>query len=518
MRIAIAALCAAFAAGSRHATAQPEKLGTISFPNSGNESAQAPFIRGMLLYHSFEYARAAESFRHAQKADPGFALAYWGEALTHTHQVWNQQNADSARAILNRLAPTAGDRRAKARTDREKLYLDVVEALYGEGSKPRRDTLFVAAVERVTREHPNDDEAKVLLALGLLGLNQGVRDFTTYMRAGAIAEDVLRGNPDHPGAAHFVIHAFDDPTHAPLGLWAARLYSTIAPGAPHAQHMTSHIFVALGMWDDVVSQNIIASGHDHDAWQAGHYTWWLGYGYTQQGKYAEAKRHLERLRTNMERAQRAGAAPTMVVLRAHYLIDSERWTDDVASWKFTVPPNATWAIATDSFVAGLAAMKRRDSATAGRLATFLSANASASSGELRDGLRVLEQQLRATVLAGSGRVDDAIALAKAAAAAEDAMPFEFGPPQFPKPPYELLGEILLAAGRADDARVAFQRSLARTPGRSRSLVGLARAAAAAGDRATAEKAVARLRTNWHAADSDLPERTELARLIAAGNR
>src|SRR5206468_1081313 len=125
---------------------------------------------------------------------------------------------------------------------------------------------------------PADREAKVFYALSLLGLNQGVRDTTTYLRAAAIVEQVFRENPNHPGAAHLLIHCYDDPVHAPLGLPAARAYSKIAPDAAHAQHMTTHIFVALGMWDDVVSQNEIASGRDRTAWTPNHYTHWLGYG------------------------------------------------------------------------------------------------------------------------------------------------------------------------------------------------------------------------------------------------
>src|SRR5581483_793035 len=240
--------------------AQPaEKLGTMDFPTSGNAAAQPAFVRGMLLYYSFEYERAAAAFREAQAADPAFALAYWGEALTHTHQVWNQQNVAAARAALAKLAPTAQARRARVPTPRERAYFELAEALYGEGSKARRDTLFAAAAARLEAAYPAEDEPKVLHALGLLGLNQGDRDIPTYMQAGALAEAVLRRNPDHPGAAHFVIHAFDDPAHAPLGLWAARLYAGIAPGAPHAQHMTSHIFLAVGLWDDVIAANIRAS-------------------------------------------------------------------------------------------------------------------------------------------------------------------------------------------------------------------------------------------------------------------
>lgn len=502
------------------AFAHAQKLGTISFPNSGNAAAQAPFVRGVLLYHSFEYGDAATAFREAQKADPSFALAYWGEALTYTHQVWNEQNLEAGRGALARLGPTPDARRERAKTPREKMFLDLAEALYGEGSKPRRDTLFNAAAERLSLANPADDEVKVLHAVGLLGLNQGVRDFTTYMQAGAIAEDVLRRNPDHPAAAHFVIHAFDDPVHAPLGLWAARAYSKIAPAAPHAQHMTTHIFVALGMWDDVVSQNVIASGSNHDDWHAGHYTWWLGYGYLQQGRYADAKSHLAMMRQHVSPTLRRGELPALVMMRAHYVIDAERWSDDAASWQLTVPATALAAVASDSFVAGFAALKRGEKATAERVAAFLTAAGTApgSTADARGGVQVLAKELRAALLAASSRADEAVALATEAAAQEDAMPFEFGPPQIVKPTQELLGEILLGAGRPAAAQAAFTKSLARTPGRSRSLVGLARAASAAGDRATAEGAVARLRANWHAADKDVPELAELSRLVASRTR
>ncbi|MDA1081374.1 MAG: hypothetical protein O2973_06795 [Gemmatimonadetes bacterium] len=506
---------ATFAVPTPAQAQQAEKLGTISFPNSGNAAAQSGFINGMLLYYSFEYDRAGASFRDAQKADPSFALAYWGEALAQTHQVWNQQDLAGARAILARLAPTPAARRAKAGTEREKMYMDAVEILYGDGPKARRDTLFTAAIERIERAHPSDDEAKVLHAVGLLGLNQGVRDFTTYMQAGALAEGVLRHNPDHPAAAHFIIHAFDDPTHAPLGLWAARLYSKIAPGAPHAQHMTSHIYVAMGLWDDVVSQNVIASGPNKDAYRAGHYTWWLGYAYGQQGRYAEAKSHLVTMHRNAKSPVAPGEANGLVNVRAHYVIDGEHWTDDVLSWKLaSVGPGA----AVDSFVVGLAAVNRQERPTAARASAYLSAGAKSAPAAQRAALNVLSKELAAAISSSSGKHAEATTLARDAAAAEEAMPFEFGPPKFPKPTYELLGEVLLAAGNAGEAQIAFQKSLARTPGRSRSLVGLARAASAAGDKATAESAVAHLKSNWHGADKNLPELAELTRLVAAGTK
>src|SRR5216117_1056637 len=221
------AALACFVAGAS-LWAQTPRLGTIDFLTSGAPAARAPFIRGVLLLHSFEYQDAAQAFREAQRIDPGFALAYWGEALTYTHPLWDEQDPSAARAALQRLGPTPAARRAKAPTPRERAYLDAVEALYGEGSKAERDSAYSLAMESLVARFPRDPEAKVFYALSLLGLNQGVRDTTTYLRAAAILEKVLRNNPDHPGAAHLLIHCYDDPIHARRGLPAARAYSKIA--------------------------------------------------------------------------------------------------------------------------------------------------------------------------------------------------------------------------------------------------------------------------------------------------
>ena len=154
-----------------------------------------------------------------------------------------------------RLSPPS---MTKAPTGREKAYLAAVEVLYGEGRKESLDTLYAAEMERLAAAYPDDLEAQTFHALALLGLSQGDRNVPTYMEAGAIALAAFDENPDHPGAAHYAIHSFDDPTHAILAMEAARAYSVIAPDAAHAQHMTTHIFLARGLWDDVVKQNIRA--------------------------------------------------------------------------------------------------------------------------------------------------------------------------------------------------------------------------------------------------------------------
>ena len=209
-----------------------EGLGSLSFPHSGNDAAHGPFLRGVLLLHSFEYETSAEAFREAQEADPQFALAYWGEAMTYNHPLWRQKDEEAAEAVLSRLAPNAKERRAKAGAEREGMYLDAVEALYAEGTKAEQDRAYMEAMRRLHDAYPDDQEAQAFYALSILGSTNGSRDFATYMKASAMAQPVHDRNPSHPGAVHYMIHSFDDPVHAPLGLPAARAYSQIAPMRP----------------------------------------------------------------------------------------------------------------------------------------------------------------------------------------------------------------------------------------------------------------------------------------------
>jgi tetratricopeptide (TPR) repeat protein len=479
------------------------RLGTIDFPTSGPPAAQAAFVEGVLYLHSFEYAAAVDAFRRAQRLAPGFAMAFWGEAMTCNHPVWNERDRACAMAALERLGPTRAARRERAPTARERAYLDAIETLWEDGPKAVRDTAYARAMEGLAAAYPDDLEAQAFLALSLLGLHQGVRDVPTYMRAGAIAQEVFRRNPDHPGAAHYIIHAFDDPTHAPLGLHAARTYVGIAPGAAHAQHMTTHIFLSLGMWDDVVRQNEVASGGDHAHYRPGHYTAWLAYGYLQQGRFADARHLLETLRGNAASARARGIVAN---LTARYVIDTERWDGPEALGLGAAPPGEDgYAYAT--FAAGLAALRRGDRAAAERARSALApaGTAAARPGDTGDRVVpvILERELRSALRLAEGAGDEAVALLREATALEDGMPFEFGPPVVVKPSHELLGETLLALGRPAEAQRAFGRALELAPGRALALRGLARAAAAAGDTAAAERARGRLRAIHHAADTDV---------------
>ena len=503
------------AAAAFHAAplgAQASRLGTIRFPNSGAKAAQEPFLRGVLLLHSFEYSDAAASFREAQRADPGFALAYWGEAMTHTHPVWNEQDLEAARAVLARLAPSADARKARVRAPREGGYLEAAEILYGEGPKARRDTLYSQAMERLAAANPRDLEAQTFHALSLLGLSQGVRNVPTYMRAGAIASAVFDGSPDHPGAAHYVIHAFDDAVHAPLGLRAAGAYSKIAPGADHAQHMTSHIFLGLGMWNETVAANETALGPARGTWPPGHYSAWLGYGLLQQGRLAEARKLLETARSNLGSPARTPRRAYLASMRAHYLVNSGRWDDPVTRWRLDLNGVDATAQSLDAFGLGLAALRRGERAEAQR---FLGALVGwGRSGGGAGVPPILEKELRALLHLADGREDESVALLREAGVLEDALVLEYGPPDVVKPSHELLGEVLLQLGRPAEAQREFARALELSPRRALSLLGLARAAASAGDRQTVERAYADLRGVWRRADPDLPGLDEVGARVS----
>jgi tetratricopeptide (TPR) repeat protein len=487
----------------RTAYSQGSRLGTISFPTSGSPAAQQHFVRGVLFLHSFEYDSAAAEFKKAQKIDPSFAMAYWGEAMTYTHPVWDEQALPAARAALAKLGPTPQARKAKAKTAREADYLDAVEILYGEGSKPHRDTIYSAAMQRLSSKYPSDVEARAFYALSLLGLNQGVRDVPTYLRAGAIAEDIFKKHPDHPGAAHYVIHSYDDPAHAPMGLAAARAYSKIAPGAAHAQHMTTHIFMALGMWDEVASQNEIASGHDHDKWRPGHYTLWLNYAYLQQGRFNEALHMLETLRRGP-----GGTTRQDWGFRGQYLIDTDQWTGEVAKWDSGATPADATMKPYWSFIQGYGAAARGDEEGASRSLIELSRANEAAGARVDPIDAIMEIELKAMVKLAQGSNDEAVRLMRDATARQDAMPFDFGPPPVAKPTHELFGEMLLKLERPKEARAEFKRSLALAPRRVRSLFGLARAQTAMGDKTGARETYTTIRSIWHSADpaqKNLPE-------------
>jgi tetratricopeptide (TPR) repeat protein len=473
-------------------------VGEVSFANSGAPAAQPAFLRGLALLHNFEYPQAAESFREAQTIDPNFAMAYWGEAMTYTHPIWFQQDLEAARAVLERLGPTPAERAAKAGTDRERAWLETVEVLYGDGTKDERDLKFADAMMALHRRYPDDVDATAFTALALLGTSHNGRDTAIYMRAAALLEEVFPEHRRHPGVLHYLIHSYDDPVHAPLGMRAARLYGAVAPDAGHALHMTSHIFIALGMWDDVIDANrrAIAVVNSQRAAKGrspaacGHYPTWEHYALLQRHRADEAKAMLDLCRAAAFDPAHKNAGPMdneespltayADMVASHVMSGGALDAADKAAAPAEKFVDARFTLA---YAAAMDAWRRGDSTglsdAAARLRAMEKESAIAHSDHMHSSepnrpLRraIVLQQVDALQMAGSGKRDEAIALLRKAAAAEQAMPFDFGPPYVEKPTSELLGDELLAAKRPGEAAEAYRAALARAPGRAAAAEGL----------------------------------------------
>jgi len=399
-----------------------ERLGTIVFPNSGKPEAQTAFIRGVAALHNFWYDEAAESFREAERLDPNFALAYWGEAMTYDHPIWHEHDAAGGLAALKKMPAPPSD-------PRERLYVDAAHALFEHGD-------YEPAMRKLAQSYPDDVEAQTFYALSILGtMHHDGGDERKQIRAAAILEALLPSHPDHPGVLHYMIHAYDDPIHAPLGERATRRYSRVAPAAPHALHMPSHIFLQLGMWDDAARSNEQAYAASKE-WVTRkkmptskrdlHSLSWLQYIYLQQRRFDDAKKLIDEANGESEHEK-------MMVerMRQRYAIE----TGDLST-----------------------------------LATL--AKALPHRGD-RDA-RIAEATSLEAKAVEAKSLDESLELLAKAVAIEDAIGAPSGPPEIFKPAHELYGEMLLKAGKTKEAKAQLEESLQRTPGRRLTLEALAR--------------------------------------------
>ncbi len=527
------------AATSAAAVPTSAGLGTVTFENSGAPAAQADFLRGVAWLHSFGYEDAIEAFRAAQRTDPAFALAYWGEAMSYSQPLWFFEEPDKGRAALARLGATPEARVARGATDRERGYLRAVEALWGAGDRLTRLAAYREAMAAVSRAFATDDEARVFHALGILAtLPTGDASLPMREQAGALAEAVFARQPTHPGAAHLILHAYDHASLAPRGLAAARAYARIAPAASHALHMPAHFFVQLGHWTD-------AAASDRASWDASvawvsrggrsvvqrdfHSLTWLQYELTQLGRFAEA----QRVATDVDAAIAIATANDVVgghiyadseigrgsgpaalrndkgSMRARYVIESERWSEMRGQQSFD---NLD-----ELFVLGVAALRRKEDAAVAIAVRgeLQKASAPGMDAGLREQASILLLELEAIAAFGDGIPGVAFAKMDEAVALQARMPRPIGRPFPVKGADELYGELLLEAGRPGDAVTWFERTLTRTPNRSRAVLGLARALTREGQAAKGRAAYAQFLENWKGADDGLPELAEARAAVAA---
>ena len=513
MRAALGTALVALAASP--ALAQSSGLGTISFPNSGNEAAQKDFLDGVRLLHSFEWEDSAEAFQRAQAADPNFALAYWGEALSHTggHHYPPGQDMSKARAALLKLGKTRAERVAKAETDREKGYLESVHILYGPGDLKERSDGYEQALAELSAAYPDDLEAAAFHALSLMRSRvRGEASQRVDMRAGAIAQRVFRANPDHPGAAHYVIHAYDDPVHAPVALYAAEKYSDIAPAAVHALHMPSHIFVQHGMWDHVRGLNTRSYQASVDraerkglspARYSYHALYWLLYAYLEEGRYDDGQQLLDEFEELTKRDEMTGGMKeTWLRMDALHTVETRRWkpqpVDDlVAQLDAEKPDIGHRTVGAMIYARGASAAETGDTETAKKAHEGLKKIHEMLAGDENprgaEQALVMAQEMAGLIAKAEGDKEGAIAAFRKAVEVAESMEPPSGPPgESPidspiQPAHELLGEMLLDTGDAEGALSVFETSLQRTAKRPHSLHGAARAATALGDEDAARR-------------------------------
>jgi hypothetical protein len=507
-------------------------LGSISFPTTTQSAeAQQAFINGMLLLHLFEYPYARDEFLKAQELDPGFAMAYWGEAMTFNHPIWDQQDLSGGRAALLKLGATPEERITRTPAAREQGFLAAVELLYAGGTKAQRDLGYMRAMEQLAARYPDDHEVQLFYALSLFGVQAGVRDTAAYMMCTALAQDVFSENPNHPGAAHYLIHGVDDPVHAVLGLKAARALAVMAPDAGHSQHMTSHIFMALGMWDDVVManetavrvQNAMREEKEMPARHWGHYNQWLQYGYLQQGRYQQA---LELLQAAYGEARADRKAPvdrmeldpdnslvgSVVSMWARYIIETRQWNSEVADWSFNsgdaFDPNLNifFIRGMQAAYSGLAAQADQYIDQFRKLRLELEEIISRQEEQAPTDLlylkrlAVMELELQTAREYARGELGQAVRFAGDAVLLEGEMPFSFGPPYVDLPSAEYQGDLLLESRKYADAAVAYELQLDRTHQKSHSLFGLVHALTGLEKEAEAGYTRAKLERIWSGAD------------------
>lgn len=466
-----------------------------------SEIAREAFLRGLALLHNFEYDYAADQFQRARQADPDFVMAYWGEAMTHNHPLWAQQDRDAALAVLAELGATPAERAARARNPKEAQWLGAIETLYGdEGSKEERDIAYLEAMRAMLADHPDDIDVRAFTGLAVLGSSHGGRQIPVYMEAAGLLEPGFMTHERHPGILHYLIHSYDDPVHAPLGKRMAERYAVVAPDAGHAQHMVSHIFYALADWEATETANVKAASvvnqqrraQDRPETSCGHYNEWLAYSLLQQGKdaaglvracHGEAVSAIAAIAPGTE-GEAAGVRGAWSATRvANFLgVETGQWLDPLdlpaspenSAARFQQAHGQVLRYHATDMAKAHAALDQMKSI---RDAMRERADANDYDREYSDwGNRAIAQS-EALMMIAHGQQDQGLTALEQAAAAELALPVVFGPPPIFKPSYEILGEMHLAAGRKAQAAEAFSKALELAPGRRLARQGLASAQA-----------------------------------------
>ena len=488
-------------------TEKSSKLGNIAFDVSGNSVAEPAFEKGLLLLHSFEYEDARTAFLEAQKLDSTFAMAYWGEAMTYNHSLWQRQEKEKALTALNRLAPTAEEREKLATTELQKDFFRSLEVLFGAGTKYERDVAYNQFLESLTQKYPDNNEIASFYAISLLGASRNGRDSELYDKSARIVQGIIKENPNHPGALHYLIHSYDDPVHAHLAKAAADSYAKVAPDAAHALHMPSHIYVALGRWDDVVTSNIASWNASvkrmerkalKDDARSYHAFNWLQYGFLQRGEFDKANKVLQDMVKYKDAVPNKPARGYLLAMKGAQMVETNTWDNEWASLKVDVSDLNLMKKTGHDFIEGMIAYHQKDATKVAAVIKEMSDRrkkaqnivgdagfamcsaggyASKPPNQLEiDMAQVMEMELQAYSASLNGDMEAAKTWFERGVALDEKLSYSFGPPSILKPVHEAYAEWLLDNKQLEEALTAFDKALERQPRRLRSLEGKKKAA------------------------------------------
>jgi len=473
--------------------AEANSLGSVDIKVTGNVEAAAYFEKGLLLLHSFEYEDSREAFIQAQETDPKLAMAYWGEAMTYNHSLWREQDFEKAAATLKKLDDI---NYKKICTDLELDFIKAVNILYQpELDKETRDLKYAEFMEKLSKKYPANHEISAFYALSLLGSVPDGRDDDVYEKGAIIAKGIIAENPNHPGALHYLIHSYDDPQHAYMALNAADSYAVVAPDASHALHMPSHIYVAMGMWDEVIFSNINSYqaslnrmqrknlNNDARGYHAYH---WLQYGYLQKGNTEEAKNMLHKMKQYTKETPSKRARTHLVFLKGTYLIGSGNWEGNEADIEVDIVDLNVSIRSQYFFLEGMKAYAKGDLEQLDHTITALETDyrreeylASDSGGSFCSGIsrdlatrsdiiaaQIRQHQLLALRANLDNNIEEAEKFFLKSIELDETISYSYGPPSIQKPTRELYADWLLRQNRKEEAKAQYELSLKKNPNRT----------------------------------------------------
>jgi hypothetical protein len=509
-----------------HPAGDPSKLGKVTFPVSCEPSVQPQFSSAVAMLHSFWYEKASDTFAAIAQKDPTCGMAYWGIAMTYYHQVWPAPGPADLKAGA---AAAEKGKSAGARTQRERDYIAAIQTFYTDADKLDHRTRALAyekAMDQLQAHYPDDHEAAIFHALALLATAPPTdKTYVNQKKAGAILEPLFVEQPEHPGIAHYIIHAYDYPPLAPRALDAARRYAEIAPDSPHALHMPSHIFTRLGLWQESIDSNLVSAASAQKNNAPGnelHAKDYLIYAYLQGAQDLEAKRALEAPPAGrpddpqyMNGLYAVGTSP------ARYAVERHAWSEAAA---LTVPPNIfpggrwAWTEANLYYARALGAshtgqleVARKDLVQLTSLRDTLVQN---NETYWADQVDIQRESTAAWLSFAEGRREEALQQMRSAADHEDKTDKNNVTPGVIVPARELLGEMLLELKQPAQAMVEFEATLRTAPNRFNALSGAAHAAKLSGDNEKAKTYYAQLLSICAHADGDRPELQDARSLLA----